>query len=134
MVGDVLGDVGRTDSLGVNRRVLLVDRADLDALIVAQYRAIDGAGYVVFSKLRRAADVDDFVKFTEIGGVFDGDNAIFHAAILTAAPVCARCCRAGGAVLRLSGAGCQPGTAWAQWQCLRAEKQLKPYFAVLLPR
>ena len=66
MVRDVLRYQCRADLARLERRHLLVQRADGDALLVRQYRAVDGAGDVVIGEFGRGAHVDDFVKLGEL--------------------------------------------------------------------
>ena len=67
---DVLGDIARhqrsTHLVGLERRHLLVQRANANALLVIQHRAVDGAGDVVFGEFRRGAHVDNLVKLIEL--------------------------------------------------------------------
>ena len=67
VAGDVFRDQRGADFLCLERRHLLVQRADLDALGIIEYRAVDGAGNVVFGKLGGGADIDDLVEVRQIG-------------------------------------------------------------------
>ena len=75
---DVFSDVGSTDFLGCERRDLLVQGADLDALGVIKHRAVDRSGRVVFGKLGRSADVDDLVERCEVRVARELGEAGFH--------------------------------------------------------
>ena len=75
MVGDVFGDVGRADLLGGKRRNLLVQGADLDPLLVAEYRAVDRSGQMVFGKLSGCAHIDERIESADF---FNGGDTVFH--------------------------------------------------------
>ena len=66
MVSDIACDHGRADPRGVERRDLLVQGADGDALLVAEYRRVDRTGNVVVVEFERCAHVDDFVELVQV--------------------------------------------------------------------
>ena len=84
MARDVLRHQRRAQFLRVERRDLLVERADPRALLVVEHRRRDRARHVVFGKFGRGAHVDDRVECGErFGG--NGDQGFgrgFHSAIL----------------------------------------------------
>ena len=55
---DILGHQRRAELLGIERRELLVHRADLDALGVIEHRRGNGAGNMIFGVFRRRARID----------------------------------------------------------------------------
>ena len=74
---EVRCDVARhqcgTGLLGVERRALLVQRADMRALLVGEHRRRERAGHVVLGVFGRRAHVDDFVEIADLG---DGNPVI----------------------------------------------------------
>src|SRR5664279_430704 len=91
--------------------MLLVQRADLDALFIIEHRTVDRAGNVVLGKLGRGAYVDDVVeKAVVVELVYDGDTvpSCAHWVLISAgAQGLSRRCRAGAAALRRSDACCR---------------------------
>ena len=69
--------------LGFERGNLLVQGADFGTLGIVEYRAVDGAGDMVFGKFGGGADVDDFIVAGRKVG--DGRAVLFHRSILTRA-------------------------------------------------
>ena len=55
---DILGHQRRAEFLGIERRELLVHRADLDALGVIEHRRGNGTGNMIFGVFRRRARID----------------------------------------------------------------------------
>src|SRR5664279_2295631 len=80
MMGNVLCDVGGTYFLGGEWRMLLVERADFDALFVVEHRAVDRAGDVVFGELVRGAHIDDVVEKSVVFELFYLGDAMSHGA------------------------------------------------------
>jgi hypothetical protein len=79
MAGNVFGDMGGADLPGCEGRNLLVKRADFDPLLVVEDRTVDRARDVVFGKLGRRANVDDFIKGRKLADPPDGSDVMFHA-------------------------------------------------------
>ena len=73
---DVVADQGRADFFGIERRHLLVDRADLCALGVVQHRAVDRAGDVIVGEFAFRTDIDDGVVAVQLRGADGGDGAL----------------------------------------------------------
>ena len=63
MAGQVFGDHRAAQPARLERRHLLVDRADLGTLGIVEHRVIERAGQAILGELRGGADVDDLVKF-----------------------------------------------------------------------
>ena len=76
MRGNIGGNQRTANLLGLKRRNLLVDGADLGALLVAQYRAVDRAWHMVFGKFERGAHIDDGAEVANLGG--GNKPGIFH--------------------------------------------------------
>ena len=72
---DVGGHQRTAEAAGVEGRLLLVHRADDDALVVVEHRQVDRAGNVVFGELGGRARVDDLVK---AGQLCYGRDAFLH--------------------------------------------------------
>ena len=66
MAGNVARHQCGADLARLERRHLLVQRADADALRVVQYRAVGRARDVVFGILGRRTHVDDAIEFGEL--------------------------------------------------------------------
>jgi hypothetical protein len=66
MAGEVLGQQRRAELLGVERRDLLVERADLRALGVVEHRRRNRSGDMVLGEFGRRSDVDNAVELLEI--------------------------------------------------------------------
>ena len=58
---------------------LIITGRDSDSLLVVEDRTVDRAGDVVFSKLGRRANVDDFIKGRKLADPLDGGDVMFHA-------------------------------------------------------
>jgi len=69
VVGDIARDQRRADLFRGEGRLLLVDRADARALLVAQHRERRGAGNVVFRVLRGRARIQHGVEALQPGNV-----------------------------------------------------------------
>ena len=76
----VCRDIGCANPLRSKWGRLLVQRTDLDTLIVVENRAVDRSGNVIVEEFGRCSNIDDFVENAIVFDLLYAGDAVIHGA------------------------------------------------------